>query len=87
MSNADFAAELEQSVQTHLDAILVEAEAAKGRIFARVAMARPLPPQPAPSAPSSRAAVSFDDPFDAALSGAAAPVNVFKEVDAPAPGA
>jgi len=89
MSSADFAAELEQSVQSCLDSIVAEAEAAKARVFARVALARPVHAEPAeavsnepPVPPAPRAAVSFDDPFDAALAGASAPVNVFEDVDA-----
>jgi len=90
MSTADFAAELEQSVQSRLDSIVAEAEAAKARVFARVALARPAHAEPVsepPAPPAPRAAVSFDDPFDAALAGAAAPVNVFEDADVPLSGA
>lgn len=64
MSTGDFAAELEQSVQTHVDEIRLMAAQAKARIGESVAAHAPAPaPQTFEEEPAVRrgAAVAFDD--------------------------
>jgi hypothetical protein len=92
MSNGDFEAELEQSVQDHLAFIANAAKVAKARIGQSVESGNtPAVPAPPPASSEPRAAVDFSapepdfDPAFAAAAGDETEADAFAAEPAPAP--
>ncbi len=92
MSNGDFEAELEQSVQDHLAFIANAAKAAKARIGQSVESGKPpVAPPPPPRTGEPRPAVDFNapepdfDPAFAAAAGGETEADAFAAEPAPAP--